>query len=122
MGLILLLGSKILIFGPVLYIEYFTLIVDLVRVFCEVAFPFPFLSPNEELKRRVKNLNVEIKNHYVLDKRKRVRKGITPGDSRSLWKAVNIAKDKSSIEIPTKMSNGAAEIDEEIMWLVGFIL
>ena len=51
----------------------------------------------------------------MLDKRKRVRKGITPGDSRSLWKAVNIAKDKNSSEIPTKMSDGVVEIDEEMI-------
>ena len=47
--------------------------------------------------------------------RKRVRKGITPGDSRSLWKAVNIAKDKNSSEIPSKMFNGNEEIDEDML-------
>ena len=38
-----------------------------------------------------------------MNKRRRVRKGIIPGNSKSLWKAVNIAKDVNSNEIPTKM-------------------
>ena len=60
-------------------------------------------DPSEELRKRVKNLNIEIKNHFTMNKRHRVRKGIVPGNSRSLWKAVSIAKDINSNEIPKEM-------------------
>ena len=69
-------------------------------------------NPSEDLKIRMKNLNAEIKSHYIMNKRKRVRKGIVPGDSKSLWKAVNIARDKNSDEIPSKMFKNAVEVDE----------
>ena len=46
------------------------------------------INPNIELKKRVKNLSNEIRHHFIMNKRQRVRRGITPGSSKSLWKAV----------------------------------
>ena len=46
-------------------------------------------APNEELKSRVANLSTEIKHHFHMSKRSRVRKGIIPGNSKSIWKAMN---------------------------------
>ena len=67
-------------------------------------------DPSEELRKRVKNLNTEIKCHFTMNKRNRVRKGIIPGNSRSIWKAVNIAKDINSNEIPKEMFNEGIRI------------
>ena len=47
-----------------------------------------------------------------MSKCKRVRKGIIPGNSKSIWKAVKIAKDINSSEIPSKMYKDNIEIDE----------
>ena len=69
-------------------------------------------NPNENLKKEVTNLNIEIKNHFAMEKRKRVRKGIIPGDCKSLWKAVNIAKDINSGEIPAIMFLGTLKVEE----------
>ena len=68
-------------------------------------------NPTDDLKKRVKNLNIEIKYHFNLNKRMRVRKGIIPGNSRSLWKAINIAKDINSNEIPVRMFEGGVEVE-----------
>ena len=46
-----------------------------------------------ELRQRVKNLTKKIKVHYIEEKRRKVRRGIVPGNSKSLWRAVNQAKD-----------------------------
>ena len=35
---------------------------------------------------------MEIRNHFVMNKRLKVRKGIIPGNYKSLWKAVKLAK------------------------------
>ena len=70
-------------------------------------------NPNDELRKRIENLSNEIKDHFVMNKRNRVRKGIIPGNSKSLWKAVNIAKDVNSNEIPSKMYRDWIEINEE---------
>ena len=48
--------------------------------------------PNLELKCRISNLNCEICAHFFHIRKFKVRKGILPGNSKSLWHAVNIAK------------------------------
>ena len=45
------------------------------------------------IKIRIKEMDKKIRTHFRFEKRKRVRKGIIPGNSSSLWKAVNIAND-----------------------------
>ena len=60
-------------------------------------------NPTMAIKERIRHLNCEIRNHFYSDKRKFVRKGILPGNSKSLWRVVNIAKDASCPMIPTNM-------------------
>ena len=48
-----------------------------------------------------------------MNKRNRVRKGIIPGNSKSLWKAVKLAKDVNSNEISSKMYREGNEIVED---------
>ena len=46
--------------------------------------------PSNEIERKLNSLNAEIKTFYFTQKRNSVRKYILPGNSRSLWSAVNI--------------------------------
>ena len=70
-------------------------------------------TPIDSLKLRVKNLNKEIKDHYIMNKRMRVRKGIIPGNNKSLWKAVNVAKDLNHDLMPLRMYYNGVEIPEQ---------
>ena len=45
-----------------------------------------------DLKNCIKNLNSEIRSHFYSEKRSNVRRNLRPGDSKSLWKAVNAVK------------------------------
>ena len=65
-----------------------------------------------ELKARIKNLNHEIKSYFYSEKRSNVRKNLKPGNSKSLWKAVNMAKDIGSSSIPCKLTLGHITIRE----------
>ena len=47
-----------------------------------------------------KSMDKVIQTHFGLEKKNRVRKGIVPGNSGSLWKAVSIAKNIGTSEIP----------------------
>ena len=58
------------------------------------------LRPNFDLKAKIKSLDSNIKNHFYQEKRKRVRRGILPGNSKSLWAAVRIAKDQNVQSFP----------------------
>ena len=44
------------------------------------------------MKSRINNISQEIKQHYREEKKKAVRKNIIPGNSKSLWDAVKVAK------------------------------
>ena len=56
-------------------------------------------NPNDDIKPKLNSLTAEIKTFYFTQTRNFVRKNIIPGNSRSLWSAVNISKDISSNEI-----------------------
>ena len=60
-------------------------------------------TPTGEIKARIKNLIVEIKNVFNSRKKLSVRRGIQPGNSKSLWRAVNTAKDIGQPRIPNDM-------------------
>ena len=60
-------------------------------------------TPTGEIKARIKNLNIEIKNFFYSRKKLSVRRGIQPGNSKSLWRAVNTAKDIGQPRIPNDM-------------------
>ena len=67
-------------------------------------------SPNACTKEQIKQLNIQIKGHYKNIKSKAVRRGIVPGNSKSLWRAVKIAKDVGCSDLPSKMYNNADEL------------
>ena len=70
--------------------------------------------PTLDLKKRIKNLNVEIKNHFRFEKRNNVRRKIVPGNSKSLWSAVNAAHDNGSSTLPDCMTlEGRAVCEHE---------
>ena len=69
------------------------------------------IIPDPSLKQRLKNLNVEIKNHFYERKRKNVRRNIVPGNGKSLWKAVLEAKDVNEEELPNKMFENGVQIE-----------
>ena len=72
-------------------------------------------NPTLELKNRIKHLNSEIKLFYYSNKRFAVRKGLLPGNSKSLWWAVSIAKDIGHPTIPNNMlSNNVNVSGQEI--------
>ena len=60
-------------------------------------------SPTDKIKQKLNFLNHEIKTFYFSQKRNAVRKNIWPGNSRSLWSAVNRSKDIGPDEIPSNM-------------------
>ena len=60
--------------------------------------------PSVNLKARISNLNQEIKSHFFLKDKFKVRKCITPGNCKSLWQAVKIAKHQNTNSIPSNMS------------------
>ena len=59
--------------------------------------------PNLDLKSRISNLNCEIRAHFFAKRKFKVRKGILPGNSKTLWSAVNIAKNNGHNVIPENM-------------------
>ena len=59
---------------------------------------------------RINCLNFEIKQYYQTKKKINVRKGIRPGNSKSLWASVNLAKDIGSPEIPNNMTYGGVPV------------
>ena len=63
-----------------------------------------FKSNNSQItKQKIITINKEIKAKMYENKRKNVRKNIVPGNSKSLWNAVKIAKDINISPIPTNM-------------------
>ncbi len=56
-------------------------------------------------------LNMEIRNHFNNRKRINVRKGILPGNSKSLWDAVKIANDKNINILPNILFKDSMEVD-----------
>ena len=59
--------------------------------------------PTIDLKTRISKLNKEVKSHFYREKTKNVRRGIIPGNSKSLWSAVRVAEDTGSESIPNRM-------------------
>ena len=70
------------------------------------------ISHNSVLKGRINNLNCEIKLHFTQIKKRKIRLGIIPGNNKSLWDSVKIAKDLNAQTIPKNMTLNDIEIDE----------
>ena len=54
---------------------------------------------------------MEIKAFYTTKQRQKVRKNIIPGNTKSLWRAVNEAKNLNNQELPEVMYHGDVELD-----------
>ena len=59
---------------------------------------------NIEVRPVIKHLNKEIKTFFFKQKQTQVRRGILPGNSKSLWDAVKIAKGVNTPSLPDNMS------------------
>ena len=57
-----------------------------------------------ELRNQIKILNIEIKRHFQIKKSNSIRRKIIPGNTKSLWDAVKIAKDSNKPKLPVSMS------------------
>ena len=62
------------------------------------------LEKTNVLRDRIKNLNVEIRCHFHAKKSKNVRRNIRPGNTKSLWDAVKVAKDTNIPSFPKSMT------------------
>ena len=49
--------------------------------------------PSIQLRDRIKNLDIKIRNIYFNQNRTKLRKDIRAGNSKSLWNSVKIARD-----------------------------
>ena len=70
-------------------------------------------SQNSTYKNKIELLNREIKDMIFSNKKKQVRKNIVPGNSKSLWNAVKIAKDINVSPIPQIMFKDGQKIDTD---------
>ena len=70
-------------------------------------------NSSNELRNRINNLNVEIKHHFTNLKTNSIRRQIIPGNTKSLWDAVKLAKDMDTPKLPTQMYNDNNLINEE---------
>ena len=60
-----------------------------------VTFCNAIATPSPKCVMLLKNLTIDIKQHYNNLKRKKVRQGIIPGNSETLWDSVRLAKDQN---------------------------
>ena len=65
----------------------------------------------EEEKQEIRNLSRSIKNHYFEERKQNVRRKIVPGNNKSLWDAVKIARDIEPTPLPAKINKGGTIYD-----------
>ena len=70
-------------------------------------------NPNNLLRDRIKQLNCEIKHHFLDIKKTNIRRKIIPGNSKSLWDAVKTALNVNKPTLPPKMTLNNIEIDND---------
>ena len=68
-------------------------------------------DPNSLIK--IKELNKKITDIGRNQKRNSIRRSLVPGNTKSLWNAVNLAKDINPNNIPKNMTNNDVDIDPE---------
>jgi hypothetical protein len=69
--------------------------------------------PSTDIRSALKTLNNEIKQFFYNQKTSIVRRGILPGNSKSLWDAVKIAKNQNTPTLPDIMSVNEINIKNE---------
>ena len=62
-------------------------------------------------KTRLSVVNKEIKSYFKNIRSNKVRKTIIPGNTKSLWKAVRLAKDQNTANLPKSMLSEGTEIE-----------
>ena len=60
-------------------------------------------NPSTELKSRIKSLNSEIRIHFFSKRKLKIKRSVIPGNCKSLWNAVNAAKDIGKSSLPSCM-------------------
>ena len=70
-------------------------------------------NPTNAQRDRIKSLNVEIRHHFQKIKTDSIRRKILPGDSKSLWDAVKVAKDINVQQIPSAMYRNGILIEPQ---------
>jgi hypothetical protein len=69
--------------------------------------------PSDTLKLKIKQFDNDIKKYFYHQKCKKVRRGIIPGNSKSLWTAVRIAKDQNTECFPKVVFENGVKIPED---------
>ena len=68
------------------------------------------MQRNLEIRNKVRLLDKEIRHFFHACKSKKVRRNIIPGNTGSLWKAVKVANDADSNQLPSSMYLKGKEI------------
>jgi hypothetical protein len=71
------------------------------------------LTKDVHTKVLLKEVDRSIKHFYNEQRKRNVRKVIVPGNAKSLWTAVNAAKDCAKNNIPGKLYQNGVEIDQD---------
>ena len=71
------------------------------------------VTKDELIKLRINQLNIEIKNHFYAVKRKSIRQGLIPGNNKTLWDSVKIAKDLNINKLPETMTLNNVSVKSE---------
>ena len=61
-------------------------------------------SQSDKDKRELEAMNKYIRNYHYEERRQKIRRKIKPGNTKSLWDAVKLAKDIEPTHLPTEMS------------------
>ena len=69
----------------------------------------------QDTKICIKNLSLEIKYHFANETKSKVRQGIKPGNNKTLWDAVKIAKNLNIEELPDQMNLHGVPISNEVL-------
>ena len=62
------------------------------------------ITRDQTINVRIKQLSMEIRNHFYCVKRKSIRQGLIPGNSKTLWDSVKIAKNVNINNLPELMT------------------
>ena len=69
-------------------------------------------NPSDVIKLKIKQFDSHIKNHFYHEKCKKIRRGILPGNSKSLWTAVRLAKNQNIESFPKNVYDNGVKISE----------
>ena len=70
------------------------------------------IRPTDILKQKIKQIDFQIKKHFYQEKCKKIRRGILPGNSKSLWTAVRLAKNQNIESFPKNIYENGIKIPD----------